>query len=86
MIKLEKDINIITAYLQAQSWILEGENISSFEVPGEGNMNFTLRITTKRRSFIIKQSRNYVEKYPQIAAPEDRTQREADFYNAISFG
>jgi 5-methylthioribose kinase len=34
-------------------------------------MNCVLRIETAR-SFIIKQSRGYVEKYPQIAAPAER--------------
>jgi len=84
MIKLTNDRSQLTAYLQAQSWLLEGEHITNVEVPGDGNMNFTLRIETKRRSFIIKQSRDYVEKYPQVAAPEDRVLREAEFYNAIA--
>ncbi len=84
MIKLEKDPKVLTAYLQAQAWLLEGEHLTHFHVPGDGNMNFTLRICTERRSFILKQSRDYVEKYPQVAAPEDRVQREAEFYAAIA--
>lgn len=84
MIKLEKDQQVITTYLQAQKWLLAGEHVTHFHVPGDGNMNFTLRICTPRRSFIIKQSRDYVEKYPQVAAPEDRVQREAEFYQEIS--
>ncbi|WP_235297358.1 phosphotransferase [Portibacter marinus] len=84
MIKLEKDLQVLTTYLQAQKWLLAGEHITHFHVPGDGNMNFTLRICTPRRSFIIKQSRGYVEKYPQVAAPTDRVQREADFYKEIS--
>lgn len=84
MIKLSNDSAQLTSYLQAQSWLLEGEHISNIEIPGDGNMNFTLRIETKRRSFILKQSRDYVEKYPQVAAPQERVLREAEFYDAIS--
>ena len=47
-------------------------------------MNFTLRIKTGERSFIIKQSREYVEKYPQVAAPAERALREAEFYQLIA--
>src|SRR2546421_5684303 len=39
---------------------------------GEGNMNYTLRIGTSERSFVMKQARPWVEKYPHIAAPWDR--------------
>jgi 5-methylthioribose kinase len=38
-------------------------------------MNCVLRIETAARSFIIKQSRGYVERYPQIAAPESTYRR-----------
>ncbi|TAE56065.1 MAG: aminoglycoside phosphotransferase, partial [Bacteroidetes bacterium] len=51
--------------------------------PGEGNMNYTLRIQTNTRSFILKQSRGYVEKYPSIAAPRDRALTEGHFYGLV---
>jgi 5-methylthioribose kinase len=35
----------------------------------ERKYELCMRIETAARSFIIKQSRGYVEKYPQIAAP-----------------
>ncbi|WP_317129924.1 phosphotransferase [Psychroflexus aestuariivivens] len=47
-------------------------------------MNFTIRVKTGKRSLIIKQSRNYVEKYPQVPAPEDRALREAEFYQLVA--
>jgi len=78
--QLTKDKTELEAYLKSQHWLGEDENILAIEVPGEGNMNLTLRIKTKERSFIIKQSRDYVEKYPQVEAPADRVLREADFY------
>jgi len=50
---------------------------------GEGNMNCTVRVTTTARSVIVKQSRPWVEKYPQFAAPGDRVCREAEFYRRV---
>lgn len=43
-------------------------------------MNLALRVTTGSRSVIIKQGRPWVEKYPAIAAPVDRTLIEAAWY------
>jgi 5-methylthioribose kinase len=51
---------------------------------GAGNMNLALRITTAGgRSLVLKQGRPWVEKYPQIAAPFERTLVEAAFYAAV---
>ncbi|MBU2995956.1 phosphotransferase [Cellulophaga baltica] len=83
MIKLNNNIAALTTYLQAQKWLNNNESIKSVEKPGEGNMNFTLRVITNQRSFILKQSRDYVEKYPQVAAPTERALREAEFYELI---
>ena len=83
MIKLEKNIQLISAYLSSISFLNDGEKVISVEVPGAGNMNFTLRVKTDSRSLILKQSRPYVEKYPQVAAPEQRIHREAEFYQLI---
>ena len=47
-------------------------------------MNLTLRVDTGQRSFIVKQSRPWVEKYPTISAPQDRVLTEATFYQAVS--
>ena len=43
-------------------------------------MNLTLRIETDRRSFVLKQSRPWVEKYDTIPAPWDRSLFEGRFY------
>ncbi len=83
MIKLTADKAELTRYLLNRNWLTSGEEIYCLEKPGEGNMNFTLRITTEKRSFIVKQSREYVEKYPQVAAPIERVLREAEFYELI---
>ncbi len=83
MKKLSKDKIDLQNYLRQQGWLNPHEQIASVEVPGEGNMNFTLRIATGHRTFIIKQSRDYVEKYPHVAAPQERVLREAEFYKLI---
>ncbi|MBC8768247.1 phosphotransferase [Arenibacter sp. BSSL-BM3] len=60
------------------------EQILSVEKPGEGNMNVVLRIRTNKRSFVVKQSRPFVQKYPQIMAPIGRIYVEYQFYQAVS--
>ena len=82
--ELKADKVSLESYLKKQDWLKPDEKITELEKPGEGNMNFTLRIKTDKRSFIIKQSREYVEKYPQVAAPAERALREAAFYQLIS--
>ncbi len=84
MQKLSTDKTQLQNYLKSQGWLNEDESIKSTEVPGEGNMNFTLRVDTGHRTFIVKQSRDFVEKYPQVAAPAERALREAEFYELIS--
>ncbi len=84
MIRLTTDKIELTKYLLDRKWLAPREDIQNTEKPGEGNMNFTLRITTEKRTFIIKQSREYVEKYPQVTAPKERVLQEAEFYELIS--
>lgn len=73
----------LTAYLRARGWLAADEPVVSAFPPGDGNMNYTLRIVTPGRSFIVKQSRPWVEKYDQIPAPWDRALVEARFYEGI---
>lgn len=77
----------IQQYLSRRGWICEDEPVVAVEKPGEGNMNYTLRVRTGQsesgqgsRSLIVKQSRAYVEKYPSIAAPAERAVMEGQFY------
>ncbi|ADR21276.1 hypothetical protein MATR_10950 [Marivirga tractuosa] len=84
MIKLDNQLETINNYLQNQKWLDDNEKVESVEKPGDGNMNFTLRCkTSNNRTFIIKQSRDFVEKFPQVPAPEERVLREAEFYEII---
>ena len=84
MEKLTGDVDRLENYLKKQNWLLPNEKVLAVEIPGVGNMNFTLRVKTSERSFIIKQSRNYVEKYPNVSAPVERAIRESEFYTLIA--
>lgn len=70
----------LTAYLRRQGLLDPGERVVTVARAGEGNMNLTLRVTTQARSLIAKQGRPWVEKYPQIPAPLERTIVEGRFY------
>lgn len=74
----------LATYLQKQHWLGLDETIVSLTKPGEGNMNYVLRVDTGKRTFIVKQSRAYVERYPQVAAPEKRVLTEGAFYEKVS--
>ena len=74
----------LAAYLHQQKWLKEDETVVAISKPGDGNMNCVLRIEMATRSFIIKQSRGYVEKYPQVLAPANRVLTEGAFYEKIA--
>lgn len=59
------------------------ENLISINKAGEGNMNLVLRVKTDGRSFIIKQAKPYVVKYPSIPAPLERIDTEYTYYQSI---
>ncbi len=82
-IDINTPIPKLKAYLLSEGWIRPEEQIKSVEKPGEGNMNVVLRIKTNERSFILKQSRPYVQKYQQIEAPLDRIALEYQFYQTV---
>ena len=71
-------------FLQENDWIKADETVNLIEKPGEGNMNYVLRVRTDRQSFIVKQSRPWVEKYSQLDAPIERITVEAKFYSLVS--
>lgn len=80
ILKLD-NLKELEIYLKAQNWLGVNNSVIKVEKPGEGNMNFTLRVyTSTGNAFIIKQSRDYVEKYPSIPAPKNRAIIEGNFY------
>jgi len=76
-------LNTLQEFLESKNWLNANENIISISKPGEGNMNVVLRVITNQRSFILKQSRPYVQKYQQIEAPLNRIEVEHKFYEAV---
>lgn len=72
------------AYLHQQKWIASEEQVIRLEKPGEGNMNVVVRVIYNEGSLILKQSRPFVQKYPQITAPIERVRIESEFYGLAS--
>ncbi len=85
-IDVEMPRDEMESYLTSEDWLRSGEHILALDKPGEGNMNVVIRVKTDQRSFILKQSRPYVQKYKQIKAPIDRIAVEHQFYRAIRNG
>lgn len=82
---LEPNKNRLEAYLFQRGLLETGDSISNLEKPGPGNMNVVFRvIPTKATSFIVKQARPWVEKYPSIPAPINRIQVENLYYQHVS--
>ncbi len=67
-------------YLQNKGWMEPYEEVLRLEKPGEGNMNVVVRVVGDSRNLILKQSRSYVNKYPDIPAPIERINVERQFY------
>lgn len=70
----------MSSYLRELGWLGVSEQLFGAKRAGEGNMNCTLRVETNQRSFILKQARPWVTKYPHIPAPWDRAIVEGRFY------
>ncbi|MBI1289079.1 MAG: phosphotransferase [Flavobacteriales bacterium] len=77
------DISGLGTYLSERGRLAEGEKLTHIGLAGEGNMNVVLRVFTDQRSFILKQSRPWVNKYPSVAAPSDRILTEYHFYEVV---
>lgn len=78
------DLPSLADYLTVGERLAPGETLLGAEKAGEGNMNCVVRVRTSVGSFILKQSRPWLEKYPQIAAPFDRALAEGRFYRLVA--
>lgn len=74
----------LKAYLIANNLISTKASILGYSKAGEGNMNFVMRLITSEGNLILKQSRDYVNKYPQIAAPIERVAVEKAFFDVVN--
>ena len=70
----------VQQYLVANHLLTAAEGPIRVTRAGAGNMNVTLRVASSGRSVILKQGRPWVARYPQIAAPWNRTAVEGRFY------
>ena len=83
-ISLKQTPEELTQWLLKKGWLSSKEGpVLAIDRAGEGNMNVVLRAKTADRTFILKQSRPYVEKYQQIPAPLERVAVEHRFYQEI---
>ena len=78
------DTSSLERYAKEHGLIAHDESLRFVSKAGEGNMNLTLRLVTDRRSFVLKQARPWVEKYPHIPAPDSRALVETAFYEAAA--
>ena len=72
------------SYLKNKAWFTPDEQLVNINKAGEGNMNFTVRIKTTKKSYILKQARPWVEKFPEIEAPIQRNYIEKAFYDQVA--
>ena len=74
----------VQTYLRERCWLGESIDVQEIEKPGAGNMNLVLRITLDNQdSFVLKQARPWVEKYPSIEAPLERIEVEYEYYSQL---
>lgn len=71
------------AFLRERGWIADDEPVLDVSPAGEGNMNLVLRIRTDRQSRVLKLASPFVERYPSIPAPVERSSVEARFYAVV---
>ena len=70
----------VERYLRTLDFLIPGEEIIGVVPAGEGNMNLALRVVTNRRRVVVKQSRPWVARFPDLPAPADRILTERRFY------
>lgn len=81
------DISTLTAadVLAELGWLPADRQVASASIAGAGNMNLVERVTFDDGStLILKRAKSWVEKYPDIPAPIERAEVEADFYAAVA--
>lgn len=77
------NLKAMNEHLQKLRWVPAGPVVSAERI-GDGNMNMTVRAHSERSSYILKQARPWVVKYPHIPAPVERAEVEGAFYSAIT--
>lgn len=73
----------IDAFLRLNNYLYQDEFVEHTEKAGEGNMNVVVRVCTNMRSFVLKQSLPWVQRFPAVAAPQQRILTEYNFYKTV---
>lgn len=81
---LADDAAGVEHYLGALGFLIPGEEVIGVVPAGEGNMNLALRVVTNRRRVVVKQSRPWVARFPDLPAPADRILTERRFYQVTA--
>jgi 5-methylthioribose kinase len=77
------NLNGLNDHLRKRGFLQENEKVVHLSIAGEGNMNVVLRAETANRSFVLKQSRPWVNRFPTVVAPLNRIEREYQFYDTV---
>lgn len=77
-------------FLKSRRLLAADDSVREITPAGDGNMNVTVRVhlssldSQQPRTLIVKQSRPFVAKYDSIAAPLERVEFEAAFYQFVA--
>jgi 5-methylthioribose kinase len=77
------DLAGLERYLRHRGWMTSEEQLIGAEPAGPATMNCTLRVRATSRTMILKQSRPWIDKKPDVAAPAERVLVEGHFYTLI---
>lgn len=69
-------------YLRGLGLLAPGE-AARVEPAGDGNINWVRRVRAGDRSFVVKQARSHLERFPEYRAPTERILCEARYFEAV---
>jgi len=76
-----EDANL-PAYLRAAG-LLAADEVARVEAAGDGNINWVRRVRVGDRSFVVKQARLHLERFPEYQAPTGRIVCEARYFETV---
>jgi 5-methylthioribose kinase len=69
-------------YLRGLGLLARGE-VARVEPAGDGNINWVRRVRAGDRSFVVKQARSHLERFPEYQAPTERILCEARYFETV---
>lgn len=79
---LRLDDAALPEYLR-EAGLLRGGEAVAVEPAGDGNINWVRRVRGSGRSFVVKQARPALERFPEYQAPTERIVCEARYYETV---